>query len=102
MEQQPAIEAASQAIEAHRADFEKLVEDEEAYLERTRLLFAEERFVPLRFTADDVQRAFDKVGHPTPGSSDDRFVETVRKAILHLADKERRSQSCDEPADASA
>ena len=93
MEQQPAIEAAAQAIEPHRADFDKLVEDEKAYLERTRALFAEERFVPLRFTADDVQRAFDKVGHPTPGSSDDQFVETVRKAILHLADKERRSGS---------
>jgi DNA-binding transcriptional MerR regulator len=93
MEQQPAIEAASQAIEAYRADFDKLVEDEEAYLERTRLLFAEDRFVPLRFTADEVQRAFKKVGPLPPGSSDEQFVETVRKAILHLADKERRSQA---------
>lgn len=93
MKQEPAIEAASQAIAAHGADFDKLVEDQEAYLERTQALFAEERFVPLRFTADDVQRAFDKVGHPTPGSSSDRFVETVRKAMLHLADKERRSRS---------
>jgi DNA-binding transcriptional MerR regulator len=93
MEQQPAIEAACQAIEAHRADFDKLVEDEKAYLERTQALFAEERFVPLRFTADEVHRAFDKVGHPPPGSSSDRFVEIVLKAILHLADKERRSGS---------
>jgi hypothetical protein len=92
MKQQPAIEAASQAIEAHRAAFDKLAKDEEAYMERTHALFAEERFAPLRFTADDVRRAFDKVGHPTPGSSDNKFVETVRKAILHLADKERRSQ----------
>ena len=92
MKQQPAIEAAAHAIEAYRADFDKLIEDEEGYEERTRLLFAEERFVPLRFTADDVQRAFNKVGRPTPGSSDDTFVETVRKAILHLADKERRGQ----------
>ena len=93
MEREPAIEAACQAIEAHRADFDKLVDDEKAYLERTQALFAEERFVPLRFTADEVHRAFDKVGHPTPGSSSDRFVEIVRKAILHLADKERRSGS---------
>ncbi len=93
MERQPAIEAASQAIEAHRADFDKLVEDEETYLERIRLLFAEDRFVPLRFTAEDVQRAFDKAGAPTPGSSNDKFVETIRKAILHLADKEWRSQA---------
>jgi DNA-binding transcriptional MerR regulator len=93
MQQQPAIEAASQAIEAYRADFDKLVENEEAYLQRAQSLFAEERFVPLRFTADDVQRAFDKVGPLPPGSSDDQFVKIVRKAILHLADKERRSQS---------
>jgi DNA-binding transcriptional MerR regulator len=92
IKQEPAIEAASQAIAAQRADFDKLAKDEEAYLQRTRALFAEERFVPLRFTADDVRRAFDTVGQPTPGSSDDTFVETVRKAILHLADKERRSQ----------
>ena len=93
VEQQPAIEAASEAIKAHRADFEKLIDNEQAYHQRTRSLFAEEHFVPLRFTADDARRAFDKVGHPAPGSSDDQFVETVRKAILHLADKERRSQS---------
>ena len=74
MKQQPAIEAAAHVIEAYRADFDKLIEDEEGYEERTRLLFAEERFVPLRFTADDVQRAFNKVGRPTPGSSDDTFV----------------------------
>ena len=77
--QQPAIEAASKAIEAHRADFDKLVEDQKAYLERTQALFAEERFVPLRFTADDVQRAFDKVGHPTPGSSDDSLSRPCAK-----------------------
>jgi DNA-binding transcriptional MerR regulator len=93
MEQRPAIEAASQAIEAHRADFDKLVADEEAYLERTRLLFAEDRFVPLRFTADEVERAFKKVGPLPPHSSDEQFIETVRKAMLHLADKERRSQA---------
>ena len=93
MEQQPAIEAASHAIEAHRADFDKLVGDGQAYLQRTSSLFAEERFLPLRFTADDVQRAFDKVGPLPPGSSNDQFVKIVRKAILHLADKERRSQS---------
>ena len=48
--------------------------------------------MPLLFTAYDVQRAFNKVGRPTPGSSDDTFVETVRQAILLLADKERRGQ----------
>jgi len=67
VERQPAIEAASEAIKAHRAEFEKLADDQAAYLERTRALFTEERFAPLRFTADDVRRAFDKVGKPIPG-----------------------------------
>jgi DNA-binding transcriptional MerR regulator len=93
MRLQPEIEAAAEAIKAHRADFDKLAADEEAYVERTRALFAEERFAPLRFTADDVRRAFDKVGQPTPGSSNDQFVETALKAILHLADKDWRNQS---------
>lgn len=91
MERQPAIEAASKAIEPHRQAFDALREDEEAYMERTRTLFAEERFAPLRFTAEDVERAFEKVGYPKPGSSSDDFVATVRQAILHLAEKERRS-----------
>jgi hypothetical protein len=93
MEREPAIEAAADAIKAHRAEFEKLTRDDEAYLQRTRALFTEERFVPLRFTADDIRRAFDKVGKPIAGSSNDQFVETMRKAILHVADKDRRNQS---------
>ncbi len=91
--QQPAIEEAAQTLEAHRAEFEQLTEDEAAYLERTGALFAEERFAPLRFTADDVRRAFDKVGKPVRGGSDDQFVKTVRAAILHLADQDRRNES---------
>lgn len=92
MERQPEIEAASKTLEAHRADFEKLANDEQAYLQRARALFAEERFVPLRFTADDVRRAFDQVGQPPNMAANDRFVEKVLAAILHLASKERRSQ----------
>ena len=92
MEREPEIEAAAKAIEPHRPDFLKLANDERAYLKRAHALFAEERFAPLRFTADDVQRAFDKVGQPPHMASDDRFVESVRAAILHLADKTLRSR----------
>jgi len=92
MERQPEIEAASRALEAHRAEFEKLADDGPAYLQRSQALFAEEPFVPLRFTADDVRRAFAHVGQPSPMAADDQFVDTVRAAILHLADKDRRRQ----------
>jgi hypothetical protein len=92
MQRQEEIESASKALEAHRAEFCRLAEDEEAYLSQVRALFAEERFAPLRFTADDVRRAFDKVGQPPNLAADDRVVENLRAAILHLADQERRSQ----------
>jgi hypothetical protein len=93
MEREPAIEAASQAIQAQRTEFERLAADQAAYLERTNALFAEERFAPLRFTADDIARAFAKVGKPISGLTNDDFVATVRKAILHLADKDWRNRS---------
>ena len=92
MERQPEIEAASKAIEAHRADFLQLVEDEKKYLKRVRSLFAENRFDPLRFTAGDVRRAFDEVGQPPNLAPDERFVKCVLAAILFLAGKERRNE----------
>lgn len=93
LEHQEEIESASTALEPHREEFERLADDRDAYMARIRVLFDEEAFAPLRFTAADVRRAFEKVGY-TPGSapSDDVFVEKLRAAILHLADKDRRSQ----------
>jgi hypothetical protein len=93
MEREPEIEAACSTLEAHRAEFFKLADDEDAYLERTKALFAEERFAPLRFSSEAVRRAFGVMGQPANMASDDRFVETARAAILHLADKSLRSQS---------
>jgi len=91
MQRQPEIETASKALEEHRQEFDALAEDEEAYLERARVLFAEERFAPLRFTADDVRRAFDKVGQPQTILGHDQAGKILRTAILHLADEDRRN-----------
>jgi hypothetical protein len=85
------IEAAGAELETHRAAFDELARDEERYSALAQAVFAEECFVPLRFTAADVQRAFDNVGHPALMSPDERTVATLRAAILHLADKKRRS-----------
>jgi hypothetical protein len=85
------IEAAGAELEAHRPEFEKLVRDEDRCAALGQAVFAEECFAPLRFTASDVQRAFDHVGHPALMSSDEQTVKILRAAILHLADKERRS-----------
>ena len=92
MERQPAIEAASLALEAHRAEFFESAKDHEAHGRRSSELFAEARFAPLRFTANDVRRAFEQVGQPAGLAADDRTVEIVRAAILYLADDSRRKE----------
>jgi hypothetical protein len=79
------IEAAVQTLEAHRAEFEALVEDLALAHERAERVFAEERFVPFRFSAADVHRAFEAVGYPQRYRSDlKKDAEIFLKAILHL------------------
>jgi hypothetical protein len=85
------IEAAAQALEAHRAEFEVLMEDVDAVADRVRRLFSEERFLPLRYTAADVYRAFEAVGYPQRYDAvAEENEETIVAAILHLADKDHR------------
>lgn len=88
---QAEIEAAGAELEAHRSEFEKLAADQERYLALAQAVFAEECLASLRFSASDVQNAFDHVGYPAMMSPDDRTLEILRAAILHAADKERRS-----------
>src|SRR5205809_4195251 len=92
LERREKIEAAAAELEAHRPEFERLAADENRYLALAQAVFAEECFAPLRFTASDVQRAFDHVGYPATMSPDERTVQILRAAILHVADKERRSR----------
>jgi hypothetical protein len=92
LKRQEEISAAVTALEPHRAEFCKLVEDKAAYLERSQALFAEERFSRFRFTAADVRRAFERVGYLGHIGVDEKAVETIRAAILFLADAERRKE----------
>lgn len=92
LERRAEIEAAGAELEAHRSEFEKLTADADRYLALAQAVFAEECFAPLRFTASDVQRAFDHVGYPATLSPDKRTAEILLAAILHVADKERRSK----------
>lgn len=85
------IEAACEKMEPHRAEFEALLADEPSFLERCQTLFAEERFAPFRFHAADLRRAFEKVGYPG-FAADPKRRETLLKAILFLADEERRGR----------
>jgi len=92
LERRGEIEAAAAKLEANRSEFERLAADEGRYLGLAQAVFAEECFAPLRFTASDVQRAFDHVGYPATMSPDERTVQILRAAILHAADKERRGR----------
>lgn len=90
MERQEEIDAASTELESHRSQFEQLATDEARYMDLVRAVFGEECFVPLRYTAAEVRRAFDQVGYPATMAPDDRTVQILRRAILLVADKERR------------
>jgi len=84
------IEAAAAELEGHRAEFEELMADTDRFAAFAQTVFAEECLASLRFTSSDVQRAFEHVGYPGMLSPDEQTLETLRAAILHVADKERR------------
>ena len=92
LERQAEIEAAAAELETHRAEGERLMAEEDRYFALAQTVFAEECFASLRFTAPDVQRAFDHVGYPATLSPDKQTAEILRAAILHVADKESRSR----------
>lgn len=85
------IEAARAQLDTHRAEFERLAADPDRYLALAQTLFAEECFVPLRFTASEVREAFDHVGHPGTLLPDHQTAEILRAAILYIANDERRN-----------
>lgn len=88
LDHQDEIAAAANTLEAHREEFVALVDNVDAFIKRSQTLFAEEAFAPLRFTVDDIQRASDHLGSLGDLFSD-QGIETIRKAILFLADEDR-------------
>jgi hypothetical protein len=86
------IGAATQALETHRAEFEALMKDGVAAVDHAQRLFSEEPFVPLRYTAADVHRAFEAVGYPSRYQEEptEEVIETLVAAVLHLADEDQR------------
>ena len=89
---QDEIEAATQVLEDHRAEFEALMKDGIAAMDRAHRLFSEEPFAPMRYTAADVHRAFEAAGYPSQYREEptEEDMETLVSAILHLADEDRR------------
>ena len=78
------IEKACQIMDAHSGEFEKLLEDETAFFERAETIFSEARFTGMRFSGDDVQRAFEAVGYPPQNDFGEKYAKIVAKAICFL------------------
>ncbi len=86
------IEAASAKLEPYEEEFQALFQDRKAFLRRNEAVFDEQRFVPLRFAAADVERAFRKLGQPPADEQSDEAYEFYRRAILFLTPKELRNK----------
>ncbi len=84
------IEAAVRILKPHRAEFKALMEDGQAAMTQADRLFSEEPFQPLRYTSQDVERAFQAVGYPAliKGEMDQADMEIIMSATLHLAGDE--------------
>lgn len=81
---QDQLKAVYQAMEVHRHDFEKLLDNDTEFFKQAEALFSEDRFADMRFGSADVQRAFEAVGFPPHGKVDDEVGRTVAKAICFL------------------
>jgi hypothetical protein len=89
------IEAAGEVLDVHRSEFEEMMADPASAMDRAYHLFSEEPFAPLRYTADDLERAFGAVGYPSWAGDElgDEFMETAFAVTVRLAgDKEQRSR----------
>jgi len=86
----PEIEAAHDALEKYRKKFERLTRNTGKFLKRAEELFAEEPFEAMRFSAGDLQRAFESVGYPPFGSAGALHFENMQKTIEFLVDGEQR------------
>ncbi len=89
---QEEIQAASEKLEPYHTEFDRLCHDAAAYERQSKALFGEAAFAPFRFTAADLRRAFAEVGVPALNSASRRTGKLLRKALLFLATKERRSE----------
>lgn len=86
----PAVEAAQDELEAYRHDYEQLIQDERAFMDRAEKLFAEPGFDSMRFSVADLEQAFEAVGSPTAVEGAD-FVAFAGRVTRFLLDDRQRS-----------
>src|SRR5437867_12737466 len=88
---QQEIEAACAKLEPYEEKCLGLLHDDAASQSRSAMLFGEEPFAALRFTAADVETAFQKVGFPRAVEATEEIHKVYRDALLFLCSKEHRN-----------
>jgi hypothetical protein len=86
------IEVAGHILEAHHAEFKKLMSDSATAMDQAFQLFSEERFASMRFSPEDIHRAFKAVGYPSqfPREGREKDMETLFAATQYLVDDMER------------
>ena len=85
------IDAALAVLKNHWANYIKLTKHSTELLNQAEKLFSEDKFVDMRFSAADVQRAFEVVGYIPPDPTDKTTTVIMDKAIRFLLDDKQRS-----------
>lgn len=91
VKQKEAIDKAQDLLAPYENEFRALARDQEAYLQRARAVFAEEKFNALGFSKEEVRRALDHAGYRPGQVNQQETVDSLLASILHLADKPTRS-----------
>jgi len=85
------IDAAAKAMESHHGEFVKLAADPEKLFELARITFSDERFKPFRYTASEVEDAFENIGYPqTYTALPLKFTDIAEAATWFLTNGDKR------------
>ena len=85
------IDAAVETLPPYRSEFVRLLETTSEAIQRADALFAEDRFAPLRCSAEDLRQACEEMGlvPPFEAESDEAGMETTFALSMHFAGDEK-------------
>ncbi len=79
------IEKAGEQLSAHEFEYRQMMRDPAATTERALALFAEDPFADLRYTVEDLNRAFEEIGPLRPYAAPDEVMDYLMDASVYLA-----------------
>jgi len=85
------IEAATESMDGHRAEFQKMLNTPQTIAERAQCLFTEASFEKYRYPAADVQRACEATAYAEPpGQGEPDYVQFLNMTTAYLTGKKAR------------